>query len=89
MKKLTNKVALITGASSGIGRATAERFVKEGAKVVIADHNTERAEKFAEALDSAQKRINQANDDLDKLVGVRTRAIQRCLKDVEKIEDEV
>ena len=46
-------------------------------------------EKFAEALDSAQKRINQANDDLDKLVGVRTRAIQRCLKDVEKIEDEV
>lgn len=50
MKKLTNKVALITGASSGIGRATAERFVKEGAKVVIADHNTERAEKFASSL---------------------------------------
>ena len=46
-------------------------------------------EKFAEALDSAQRRINQANNDLDKLVGVRTRAIQRCLKDVEKIEDEL
>lgn len=50
MKKLVNKVTLITGASSGIGRATAERFVKEGAKVIIADHNLERAQKLAASL---------------------------------------
>lgn len=43
-------------------------------------------DKFADTLECAQKRINQANDDLDKLVGVRTRAIQRKLKDVEKNE---
>ena len=38
---------------------------------------------FASVLESAQRRINQANDDLDKLIGVRTRKIQRTLKDVE------
>ena len=38
------KVALVTGAGSGIGRASALKFIKEGAKVVIADYSVEGGE---------------------------------------------
>ncbi len=39
MKRFENKVCLVTGASSGIGKATALSFAKEGAKVVVSDVN--------------------------------------------------
>ncbi|MGO4268357.1 SDR family oxidoreductase [Paenibacillus sp. TAF58] len=37
--KLTNKVAIVTGAASGVGKAIAELYAQEGAKVVVADLN--------------------------------------------------
>lgn len=44
-------------------------------------------DKFETVLESAQSRIEQANSELDKLIGVRTRQIKRKLKDVEAIEN--
>src|SRR3546814_17614301 len=50
MKKLENKVALITGAAGGIGSATAERFVAEGARVILAAKDEEEAKHLAEKM---------------------------------------
>lgn len=57
MKKLKNKVALITGSDSGIGQATAIEFAKEGADVVITYHSDrEGAEKTLREVEKAGRR---------------------------------
>ena len=50
MARLHNKVAVITGAASGIGRATAELFAAEGARVLLADIQDERGMELARNL---------------------------------------
>ena len=48
--KLENKVAIVTGAASGIGRATALLFASEGAKLVAADWEEEKGQRVAEEI---------------------------------------
>ena len=76
--RLTDKVAVITGAASGIGKEIAIRFAREGAKIVIADLNQNAANATAAELDPAGRRAlgiamdvaneEQVNDGIDKAI---------------------
>ncbi len=53
MARMAGKVAIVTGAAQGIGAATATIMAREGARVVVADYNTEGAGAVAEAIGAA------------------------------------
>ncbi|GFN36106.1 hypothetical protein TXYLGN1_18930 [Tepidimicrobium xylanilyticum] len=48
--KLKGKVAIVTGSISGMGRATAELFAREGAKVIVTGRNEERVKELVEEI---------------------------------------
>src|SRR3954466_514515 len=62
MKKLEGKLAVITGGSSGIGLATAQRFVEEGAYVFISGRRQNE-------LDAAVKQIGKTNNNVTGVQG--------------------
>ena len=67
---LKDKVAIVTGAASGIGKATAEYFAQQGAAVVAADWNREGGEKVLESIVAAGGQAVFSHTDVSKAAQV-------------------
>ena len=74
---LEGKVAIVTGGVSGIGRGTVERFVEEGAQVVIADVDDNRGPKIAKSLGESVAFKRTDVSDLDDVQAVVDFAVER------------
>lgn len=71
MGKLSGKSVIITGASSGIGEATALLFAREGADLVLADWDVARGEKVTKAVEHAGAKAVFVKTDVSKVDDVR------------------
>lgn len=71
MRKIDGKVAIITGAASGIGKATSILFAQEGAKVVVADIRVELGEETVKMINESGGKAIFVNTDVSKAEDVK------------------
>ena len=64
MREMNNKVALITGASSGIGRATAELFAEKGARIVVAARRQDELDSLVAEIESRSGKASAIQTDV-------------------------
>src|SRR5438034_10267782 len=69
MKQTSKPLALVTGAASGIGKATTERLLRDGARVIALDRSTEALSKLA-AAQKPRAPLWTAEFDLRNIAGV-------------------
>lgn len=83
--KLKGRVSIITGGTSGIGRATALLFAREGAKVVVAGRSASRGKEVVEAIRKEHGEAMFVKTDVSKSSDVR-RLVDTTLKEFGKID---
>lgn len=71
MAKLEGKVAIVTGATSGMGRASAKLFAQEGAKVVVTGRNEERAKEVVDDITASGNEAIYVIADMSNLDDVK------------------
>ncbi|OLP57735.1 3-oxoacyl-ACP reductase [Xaviernesmea oryzae] len=77
MQRFSGKVAIVTGAGSGIGKATAERFLQEGAKVVLVGRRREKLASAAASREDQALVIEADVSDEAEIKDVVARTIER------------
>jgi NAD(P)-dependent dehydrogenase (short-subunit alcohol dehydrogenase family) len=78
MRRLEDKVAIVTGGGGGIGGATAQRLASEGARVVVADINLGRARDIAQSVGQGAIALEYDAADVESIKTLIDTAVQRC-----------
>ncbi len=84
-RRLEGKIAIVTGAGQGIGRATARRFAQEGATVVVAERNEETGKDTVDQILEAGYSAMNVPGDLSKLKDAQN-VVSECLGAYKRID---